>query len=308
MAMSYGPGARFIENITESARASAVEKGFAANVGPDEVVTPTGGSQDQAGQASLGQDLAAPPEGAKSLGPAESAPKVAEGEAPKPTGSGDAPTHEEMPGGGPAGPEAAHAGEAGTGESDSGELSMTPEQELNKLIAEQAADMAEDVGLTDVEPGAANILERPEYQRGVEAASEAFERLPNIEQAKNVAGTPGGEPKTSGWAGEKMDATERAYVEGMEAGHETEPHAFDPKGAEGQYESSHSERQQAAGTSDQEFASSKPMCPQCQGWFGDRASAEGRPQFVADPTGVHVFTSDGRHIVTPHPSGAVTMP
>jgi hypothetical protein len=210
--------------------------------------------------------------------------------------------HEPGPVGGPE-PDA-HAG----GSEPPAPSELTPEQELKKLMAEQQADAAQDVGLTDVEPGAENVLDLPEYQSSIEAASEAFERLPDIENSKNVAGTPGGEPGTSGWEGEKIGPTEQAGVEGAQAGHETEPHPFDPENSPGQYENSHSERHKAAGTSDQHFASSKPMCPACQRWFGARAQAEGRPQFVADPTGVHVFMPDGRHVVTPHPSGAVTMP
>jgi Domain of unknown function (DUF4157) len=185
---------------------------------------------------------------------------------------------------------------------------MTPEEELNQLIADQAADMAEgDVGLTDVEPGAENILDRPEYQNSIANASEQFEKLNNIESNKNIASGMGGDQGTSGWAGEKAAATEQAQVEGMEAGHETEPHPFD-QGNEGKYESSHSERQAAAGNSDQHFASSKDLCPQCQSWFSARAVAEGRPQFVADPQGVRVFTPDGGQTLVPHPSGAVTTP
>jgi hypothetical protein len=168
--------------------------------------------------------------------------------------------------------------------------------------------MLQDVGSTAVEPGAEHVLDLPEYQGGVAEASDAFASLPDIESAKNVANTPGGDPVKSGWAGEKAAATERARMEGMEAGHETTPHVFDPSGAEGQYESSHSERQKAAGTSDQVFASSKPVCPACQAWFFARAGSEGRPQFIGDPTRVHVFIPDGRHWVVDHPSGAVTTP
>ena len=185
---------------------------------------------------------------------------------------------------------------------------LSPEQELKKLIAEQAADRAQgDVGLTDVEPGSQNLHELPEYQESIARASDEFSRLPDIENKKNVAGSPSGGPALSGFAGEKIAPTERAQVEGAEAGHETEPHPFDPKGAEGQYENSHSERHKAAGTSDQEFASAKLMCPACQRWFSARAGLENRPQFVADPSGVHIFMPNGSHSVVPHPSGAVTM-
>ncbi|MEE6179649.1 eCIS core domain-containing protein [Mycobacterium sp. 050134] len=178
--------------------------------------------------------------------------------------------------------------------------------ELGKLATEQAADQSKDVGLTDVDPKDANVLDLPEYQSHIADASDEFARLPDIENPKNIAGKPGAPPVTSGWAGEKGAATEQAQAEGREAGHETQPHYRDPAGGEGQYESSHSERQQAAGTTEQVFASSKPLCPGCQSWFGARAVAQGRPQFVADPTGVHVFMPNGSHTVAPHPSGAVT--
>jgi hypothetical protein len=115
-----------------------------------------------------------------------------------------------------------------------------------------------------------------------------------------------GDPKKSGWGGDKLETTERAMAEGLEAGAAPRPHFRDPKGSPGLYESSHSERQRAAGTSDQHFGSSKPLCPACQEWFCARAGLEQRPQFVADPKGVHVFMPDGRHILEPHPSGAIT--
>ncbi|KAF0957602.1 hypothetical protein MLGJGCBP_03391 [Rhodococcus sp. T7] len=188
------------------------------------------------------------------------------------------------------------------------EPELTPEEELRRLIADQAADQARgDVGLTDVEPGLDNILNLPEFQSAIADASDAFARLQNIESPKNIAGTPGGEPATSGWSGDKIGATEQAGVEGAEAGHETAPHPFDPPDAEGMYENSHSERQKAAGTSDQIFASSKVMCPTCQDWFSQRAGLEAMPQFIGDPSGVHVFMPNGSHSLIPHPSGAETM-
>jgi hypothetical protein len=186
---------------------------------------------------------------------------------------------------------------------------MSREDELRQLIADQAADQAQgDVGLTNVKPGAENFMDQPEYQQSVATASEIFERLPDLENRKNIASGVDGEPKLSGWAGDKAEATQQARAEGLEAGHEPDPHFRDPKGSPGQYESSHSERQRAVGTSDQHFASSKELCPACQRWFAARAGLEQRPQFVADPTGVHVFMPNGSHSVQPHPSGAVTTP
>ena len=185
---------------------------------------------------------------------------------------------------------------------------MTPDEELNQLIADQTAEQAQDVGLVEVAPGTENLMDLPEYQNGVSQASELFERLPTgPENPKNIASGMEGEPIKSGWGGDNAAATEQAQVEGMENGHETQPHPFD-QGTEGQFESSHSERQAAAGTSDQHFASSKDLCAQCQSWFSNRAVVEGRPQFVADPQGVRVFTPDGGQTLTPHPSGAVTTP
>lgn len=181
----------------------------------------------------------------------------------------------------------------------------------NKAVADLTASHAEDrasgdVGMVAVSRRAARVLDLPEYQAGIAEASMAFERLPDIEGKKNVAGTPGGQPILSGWAAGDIDAVARAREEGLTAGNEPDPHPFD-QGDLGQYENSHSERQAAAGTSDQHFASSKLLCPACQRWFSARATLEGRPQFVADPSGVHVFMPDGRHMLAPHPSGAVTM-
>jgi hypothetical protein len=183
----------------------------------------------------------------------------------------------------------------------------SPEEELLQLIRDQAADRAQgDVGLTDVDPAERQLLDLPEYQSGIATASDLFAALPDPENAKNVASGPSGTPELSGWGDGGIDATERAQREGEEAGHETEPSVFDPEDAPGQYESSHSERKRAAGTSDQEFASSKPLCPACQRWFSARAGLEGRPQFVGDPGGVHVFSPNGAHSLQPHPSGAIT--
>jgi hypothetical protein len=153
-------------------------------------------------------------------------------------------------------------------------------------------------------PEIVNPTDLPEYRASIEEASGKFGQLTNIEQGKNVALGGADEQGLSGWRGDQAGATERARQEGIEAGHETEPHMFDPKGSEGQYESSHSERKAAAGTTDQHFASSKDMCPRCQDWFAWRARSTGMPQFVGDPSGVRVFLPDGKRLLVPHPSGA----
>ena len=184
---------------------------------------------------------------------------------------------------------------------------MTREQEIAKLIREQSADQAEGTGLTDVDPKDRNSLDLPEYQLGIESASALFAGLPAIEIKKNVAAAEAGGPILSGFGGDELGITNVVYGEGVDSGHETTPSVFDPKNDEGRYESSHSERKAAASRGGQSFASSKPMCPACQGWFGSFAMARRRPYFVADPTGVHVLKPNGSHVMAGHPSGADTL-
>lgn len=184
---------------------------------------------------------------------------------------------------------------------------MTREQEIAKLIRDQRADQAEGTGLTDVDPKDRNSLDLPEYQLGIESASALFAGLPAIEIKKNVAAAEVGGPILSGFGGDELGITNVVYGEGVDSGHETTPSVFDPKNDEGRYESSHSERKAAASRGGQSFASSKPMCPACQSWFGSFAMARRRPYFVADPTGVHVFKPNGSHVMAGHPSGADTL-
>ncbi|WRZ01205.1 hypothetical protein OG889_44970 [Streptomyces sp. NBC_00481] len=94
---------------------------------------------------------------------------------------------------------------------------------------------------------------------------------------------------------------DRSRAEGVESGHERDPHFRDPKQVEGGYEDSHAERQAAVASPNRPIGVSQDMCELCQGWFQRRAIGHGRPQIVADPRGVHVFLPDGRHLFTPHP-------
>jgi hypothetical protein len=185
----------------------------------------------------------------------------------------------------------------------------SPQEELEALIKEQAADDT-DPGLTDVEPGAENILDRPEYQELIEGARQAMHDLPAPRGQKTVAGTEGGAPHESGWSDSpgyegKQQATEGAITEGAEAGYEPEPHFRDPKASagEGTYHGSHAEKQAAYASPDKPIGVSRAMCPDCQPWFRARAIERGTPQVVSDPDVAHVFLPDGRHIPVPHPPG-----
>jgi len=160
------------------------------------------------------------------------------------------------------------------------------------------------------EPGTAsegwpeNPMDLPEYQRSAESAQGARDSLPEARGQKTVARTEGGDVFESGWTDSpgfegKPGQTERVGVEGAEAGHETDPHVFDPKGTEGGYESSHAERQAAVASPDDPVGVSRDICAACQSWFKARAVSRGIPQFVADPAGTHVFMPDGRQIVIP---------
>lgn len=186
-------------------------------------------------------------------------------------------------------------------------LSPAEEAELTRLVDDQRLDMlGGDVGEIEIDPAAVTSLDLPEYEEGIGRASDLFAGLPDVESRKNVAAGPDAVPEKSGYGGAGAEPSERVRAEGLEAGYEPASHVFDPRELEGIYESSHSERKRAAGTSDQYFASSKPMCPACQRWFAARAMLLDMPIFVGDPTGVRVFLPNGSQARVPHPSGADT--
>ncbi|MFF5294092.1 eCIS core domain-containing protein [Paractinoplanes globisporus] len=150
-----------------------------------------------------------------------------------------------------------------------------------------------------------SVLDLPEYQESMEEARRAYRSLPGRRGQKTVAAAEGGKPTESGWADTpgyegKGGAVDRSRTEGMEAGHERDPHFRDPKNVEGGYEDSHAERQAAVASPDRPIGVSSDMCPLCQGWFQRRAVSRGVTQFVADPRGVHIFLPDGRHLFKPY--------
>lgn len=157
-----------------------------------------------------------------------------------------------------------------------------------------------------------NPLDLPEYREAVESSQRAMQNLPEARGQKTVAGTERGTRTESGY-GEKpnyesgREASERAVLEGQQAGRETQPHFRDPKtpGDEGLYYGSHAEQQAAIHEPDAPVGVSERMCSECQGWFRDRAINRQTPQFVTDPTESHIFMPDGRHITVPHPQGTV---
>ncbi|MEN3615932.1 hypothetical protein AAH979_41425 [Plantactinospora sp. ZYX-F-223] len=188
-----------------------------------------------------------------------------------------------------------------------GTVAETAEQATDRLTREQAADNASDEALRIDDDRFSTPELLLKYQHEINEASHEYARLTNIESRKNIASAAGGDQGTSGWAGEKEAAAERARIEGNRAGHETSEHAFDPAGEEGKYECSHSERHAAAGTNRQIFGSSKSVCESCRDWFSHRAESQEAPQFIGDPDGVRVFEPDGSRHLMPHPNKAAAV-
>jgi hypothetical protein len=144
-------------------------------------------------------------------------------------------------------------------------------------------------------------LALPEYQEPVRLAWEAFMVLqPWVGIRKTYALVLGGDRFESGVVDRggftgKAAAVEQVRAEGVEAGHETEAHAFDCNcGGEGGYESSHAERQAANKHPDEPIGVSKRLCDSCQRWFQTRAAARKCAQIICDPDGVRVFMPTGR--------------
>ena len=77
-----------------------------------------------------------------------------------------------------------------------------------------------------------------------------------------------------------------------EMGHPRTSHYVD-QGVPGKYFASHAERQMALNTKWPRIGVSKPMCPDCQGWFRSLAQYQRRDWYVTDPDGTWIFRTDG---------------
>jgi hypothetical protein len=69
------------------------------------------------------------------------------------------------------------------------------------------------------------------------------------------------------------------------------------------YEDTHAQRQAASNHWTVPLAAQRILCRQCWQWFRDFAKEEEADQYVADPSGVHVFAADGSYWLEPHPFG-----
>jgi len=69
-----------------------------------------------------------------------------------------------------------------------------------------------------------------------------------------------------------------------------------PDGWPGKYNASHAEKQQALTSPGHPVGVTRPMCPDCQGFFQKHAIASAKEQLVTDPEVSRLFLPDGRVI------------
>ena len=106
----------------------------------------------------------------------------------------------------------------------------------------------------------------------------------------------------SGWSKDRPPGFLDPNVEEVlqvtdEMGHPRTSHYVD-QGVPGKYFTSHAERQMALNTKWPRIGVSKPMCPDCQGWFRSLAQYQRRDWYVTDPDGTWIFRTDGSVITS----------
>lgn len=123
-----------------------------------------------------------------------------------------------------------------------------------------------------------------------------LELPPNKEY--NVKTVSSNDKKTlSGWGNKKPEGYEKVPAEQVKAkseaiGHEVKAHPYD-RDYDGQYFSSHAEKQMSIISPNHPIGVSKPMCNDCKGYFSKLAQYNNADQIVADPKAVRIFKSDG---------------
>ena len=75
----------------------------------------------------------------------------------------------------------------------------------------------------------------------------------------------------------------------------TEDRAND-QGVPYQYNASHAEKQVAMINGRNVIGVSKNMCEDCQDYFWAKAKLNNESKIIADPSGIHIFTQDGKQI------------
>jgi uncharacterized Zn-binding protein involved in type VI secretion len=118
-----------------------------------------------------------------------------------------------------------------------------------------------------------------------------------------------GKKTVSGWSetprGYQNVSPEEVAAYSNKIGHDLKPAGGQDQvnrgGFPGKYHASHAEKQMALASPDEPIGVSKPMCPDCQGFFSKHAVHTGKSQTVSDPEMTRIFNPDGTVQEIPRP-------
>jgi len=153
-------------------------------------------------------------------------------------------------------------------------------------------------------PAMATLIEQSKAAQG--RASAAAEQLPNRFSGKAVASD--GQKTVSGWRtppeGFAKATPEQVADYSKQIGYDLKPEPWADQtgsgGFPGKYNASHAEKQMAVLSPGDPIGVSKPMCPDCLGFFKQQAIATGRTEVVSDPSVTRIFSPDGSITEVPH--------
>jgi len=137
-----------------------------------------------------------------------------------------------------------------------------------------------------------------ESQAAHTRAARVKEQLPATKRNKRKAvSSDRNNDALSGWSKDRPPGFLDPNVEEVlqvtdEMGYPRTSHYVD-QGVSGKYFASHAERQMALNAEWPHIGVSKPMCPDCQGWFRSLAQYQHRDWYVTDPDGTWIFRTDG---------------
>jgi len=143
-----------------------------------------------------------------------------------------------------------------------------------------------------------------EFEAGAKRAVEARAGVSGVPAGKTGARAPDGTQTVSGW-GNDVHSLDKVKALSEEIGQPLSPTpALDAPGYPGSYNLSHAEKQLAVIRPNQPIGVSRVMCLHCQQFFQRLANATGRPQIVADPSGIRIFVPQGTVASGPNPLAA----
>ena len=141
-----------------------------------------------------------------------------------------------------------------------------------------------------------------EFEAQAQQALEARDGISGVPAPKTGASVPDGTTKVSGW-GKDVHSLDPVKSLSKKIGQPLSPDPTrDAPDYPGSYNLSHAEKQIAVVRPNQPVGVSKEMCLDCQQFYQRLANATGRPQIVADPTGIRVFLPNGPTVSGPSPA------